>query len=320
METKLEALIKTWEGAWELRDGRRVASADSNHPLITGNGTIRETRESWQRHQSFFRLLDEDNKKLHLGLLPEPYAGDLRNAKVVILMKNPSFADHCYWEHEQADYKAAMIRNLRQKFSHEEAPLLYLRPEFCHTGGARYFGRWFRELASALVVEDGAEPVTIQAAVAAIARTVCVVQMMGYASADPPHGCRALPSAEAARAWVREELWPEVKHGTRSLLVMRDYPGWLEGVEDLKALKELPPKKLKELPPEKLKEGKKGATQAQLVERVKLRSGLNLDDYKHLHVELVNPRTPSFDPDSRMGAIVKDRVKDELGRSRAGAR
>lgn len=302
MGEKLDVLIAMWKGALargEKDGGRYVVALDEEgkkaSELFGPERSIPSTRAQWHDHPGFFQLRGEDREKFHVRLLPEPYAGDLQNAPVVILMKNPSFGDHCYWEHEQADYKAAMVANIEQGSFAGKVPLLYLRPEFCHTGGARYFGRWFRELARSLT-EEQKGAVTIQETVAAIATTVCVVQMTGYTSAKPPPSCATLHSAKAARAWVRAEVWPEVKEGRRSLLVMRDWKTWLEGVEGMTGLSKLPA--LADL------KGK------DVMAVLKDETRVDLTPYQqYLHIETASPRTPSFKQGSPQRKILEDCVR-----------
>lgn len=70
----------------------------------------------------------------------------------------------------------------------------------------------------------------------ALAQTICVVQMTGYTSAASPD-CSKLASAKLARQWLREEVIPAVRAGTRSLLAMRAVNEWFMGAdEERKAL------------------------------------------------------------------------------------
>jgi hypothetical protein len=76
----------------------------------------------------------------HTGLLPEPYLGDLRNAKVLILMGNPGFEPLDYYAEATSDALIKAKReNVRQDFSKTEFPNFFLDPKFSWHGGAQYW-------------------------------------------------------------------------------------------------------------------------------------------------------------------------------------
>lgn len=231
--TKSEELIAMWKAAVKAERGPYIAEQDQKGAPLLFSDSIRESADTWHQHRSYFAMRKEHQAKFHLNLIPEPYAGDIRRAPVVILMKNPGFDDHVYWEHEQEDYRKAMFANIRQDFSDGRPPFFSLRPEFSHMGNFRYFGRRLADLIEQFAEENH---VSTQVALDVVARTICVVQMTGYTSKAPP-SCDLLHSATVVRRWVHEEVLPAVKNHDRSLLVMRAVGEWMKAYDwqDLRA-------------------------------------------------------------------------------------
>jgi hypothetical protein len=63
-------------------------------------------------HQDFGRF----QHKMHFGLTPEPYVGDIRNAKVFILLLNPGFSVLDYYGEENEELRISLKNNLYQTF------------------------------------------------------------------------------------------------------------------------------------------------------------------------------------------------------------
>ncbi len=79
---------------------------------------------------------DFKDHRLHLSLVPQPYAGNLEQADIFVLLLNPGveYTDY-YGEYRQKEFRQCLVDNLRQQNSDEEFPFLWLNPEFCwHCG------------------------------------------------------------------------------------------------------------------------------------------------------------------------------------------
>ncbi len=80
------------------------------------------------------------DRRLHLGLLPLPFCGDLRRASIYVLMLNPGLGPNDYYgEYEVPEYRNALLSTLSQACSVERTPFLFLDPRFSWHGG---FGWW----------------------------------------------------------------------------------------------------------------------------------------------------------------------------------
>ncbi len=102
---------------------------------------------SWSRYVRDREFGAPGDKRFHLGLLPQPFQGDIESASVYILMSNPGLgpADY-YGEYEVPEYKDAMINNLKQTAANRRNPFLFLDPRFSWHGGYKYWHSKFTKL------------------------------------------------------------------------------------------------------------------------------------------------------------------------------
>ena len=151
-------------------------------------------------------LQHDNDSRLHLGLLPQPWFGDLESATVFILMLNPGLNPGDYFsEYRVPSYRNALISNLRQERG-REFPLLFLDPELSWHPGARYFRGKLHWLAQALANEKNMK---YREALAVVAKRVCVLQLVPYHSPVfrlPDRILDSLQSAELAKGFVKNLL------------------------------------------------------------------------------------------------------------------
>jgi hypothetical protein len=131
------------------------------------------------------------NTKLHLGLLPQPFFGDLRRASIYILLLNPGVrpADY-YGEYAVPAYRKALLAILKQEFAANSIPFQFLDPQFSWHGG---FGWWHGKFAR--VIERLAEGwnVSFAEARARLGSKLASIELVPYHS-----------PAFHDRGWIRE--------------------------------------------------------------------------------------------------------------------
>lgn len=151
-------------------------------------------------------LQHESDSRFHLGLLPQPWFGDLKSATVFILMLNPGLNPGDYFsEYKVPSYRDALIANLKQQRG-REFPLLFLDPELSWHPGARYFRGKLHWLVLSLVNERRME---YREALAEVAKRVCVLQLVPYHSPVfqlPNSLLDRLQSSELMKAFVENLL------------------------------------------------------------------------------------------------------------------
>jgi hypothetical protein len=158
------------------------------------------------------KCLDAPNdSRFHLGLLPEPYFGDLTKATFFVLMLNPGLSPACYYGEYRAGgrLRDAIISNLRQDQG-REFPFFYLDPEFAWHSGGRYFRARLHWLAEALVRQERR---SYREALAQIAQRVAVLQLVPYHSPNFKSGVvlGKLESTALVKDFVRERVVPRTE-------------------------------------------------------------------------------------------------------------
>jgi hypothetical protein len=92
-------------------------------------------------------------KGIDTSLIPEPFIGNHRSPKVVLLSLNPGLAEGDAKAHARPDFRAAMLRNLRHESL--EYPFYPLNPQFERTPCAA----WWLKKTRRLIEECGREKV-----------------------------------------------------------------------------------------------------------------------------------------------------------------
>lgn len=148
-----------------------------------------------------------DDKQLHLSLLPVPFAGNLEDAKIFILLMNPGLSPSDYYAEENPNFRAACIRNLRQSNGNDEFPFFSLNPEFAWSGG---FIWWEARLRPILVrLMETSQFSTYYEALAFLAKKIAVIELAPYHSVGGSalNGSgkpwKNLPSVNQARSFVQ---------------------------------------------------------------------------------------------------------------------
>ncbi|MGE5540201.1 MAG: hypothetical protein ACM30I_16415 [Gemmatimonas sp.] len=141
-------------------------------------------------------------------LVPVPWVGPIRTARVYLLFLNPGLSPHDHgYERDNAEFVAALRSNLTGG-----VPYVYLQNRFCdHPGYA-----W----ASCTFGDDIREEHT---------GDMCVIQLVPYHSKEGAvarRAARRLPSSRIAGAFVRDTLIPRAAHGEIGLIVARSARLW----------------------------------------------------------------------------------------------
>ncbi len=170
---------------------------------------------------------DPKDEDFHFSLLPVPYVGNLAKADVFILLLNPGFAPGDYYaEYENRAFKRALRRNLEQDFQGTEYPFLYLNPRFCWNGGYRWWEAKLRDIVQTVAKEQHGG--CYLDALKAVSRRVVAIELVPYHSArfrSRPE-ITNLPSAQAAKKWVRDSLVSRAKQRKVVIVVTRKTEVW----------------------------------------------------------------------------------------------
>jgi len=169
----------------------------------------------------------ENVHRLHMGLLPIPFSGNLQSARVFILMLNPGFSEVNYYSETHCPaFRSALLGTLRQRIPPNDFPMISLNPRFAWTGGYRY---WSMKLDNVLKAACKHHGFSWTDALRFVSRNMACVELYPYHSKSfnlPASIKNSLLSAKLAKAYVREVLVPKARSGAVTIIVTRKGNEW----------------------------------------------------------------------------------------------
>ena len=156
---------------------------------------------------------------LHLELVPKPYFGNIKKAKVVMLLLNPGFDEQeSGVELNSSRLKTAQLSNLDP----EKSRIFYLEDEFDWTAG----GKWLREKLKPLIDTVGEE---------SLIEKLMIIQYFPYNSQSYTVKAKnVLPSQNYNFDLVRQAIDKDLP-----ILLMRHKNEWFDKVPKLKIYKHI---------------------------------------------------------------------------------
>jgi hypothetical protein len=193
---------------------------EDNQPVV-----LEQPVETFDRFLAGPRFGRKDDDRLHLSLLPAPFHGNLRTAKIFILLMNPGFATSDYYAEEDHEFRSASIANLRQKGIDRQFPYFSLNPKFAWSGAYQWIESRMRKI---LWILQEKRQLTYLEALAFLSKQIAVIQLFPYHSVDgqaiPSRCWSELPSVLAARQFVKGELTDSPKQPL--IIVARSHAKW----------------------------------------------------------------------------------------------
>jgi len=214
-------LFDTWR-RWAPSSPPYVLDDDRSASAIT-RSVLHTSWESAHRSDDF---ASGGDSRLHLGLLPVPFIGNLATADIVVLLLNPGLSAGDYFgEYEVPAFRQALLDNLRQ-VGNDDHPFFYLNPAYgWHSG----FQWWNNKLSGVIELAAKHWSESFADARHRTANRLAAIQLVPYhsatfsASAAPPS---RLPSAKLARDYVHSELVPRALGGDVTIIVARQAATW----------------------------------------------------------------------------------------------
>ncbi len=148
-------------------------------------------------------------------LCPIPYVGELRTAKLVVVMLNPGYDVRSQALDEQHE-KTMLLNCLRQLPGTSFWPLtIKSRPDGNPPASSRYWRSIFRSFVTSRPLPE--EETYLQ-----IARSTCCVQLVPYHSKRAPdvETCRQMPSVRQMTSWIHAEISAR----QRPMIIFRGWP------------------------------------------------------------------------------------------------
>lgn len=223
----MHELITTWRNfptniSPYLLPGDKVLLQDSNRDCHM---------TSWIHYISDSNVGDPHDKRFHkcfhLGLLPQPFTGNIESASIYILMLNPGFGPSNYFgEYQMPEYRKAIISNLKQNHKDGRNPFFLLDPRFSWHGGYDYWHKKLRnliaEFASGVHISYGKSREFFQ-------QKIAVLDLVPYHSINfsmPKSTLNELRSVKLIRSYVNEVLVPKAKRGQCIIIIARGEKKW----------------------------------------------------------------------------------------------
>jgi hypothetical protein len=167
------------------------------------------------------------DRRLHLALLPMPFAGPLETASVVVLMLNPGLSPVDYFaEYEVPEFRNTLLSNLQRSAACPEHLNPFLNPQFAWHSGFGYWHGKFRELIANHAAAHGR---SLAESLRVFSREIAFLELYPYHSESfgLPRSIRSrLVSARLACSYAHEVLLPRALSGETLLLVTRQAKEW----------------------------------------------------------------------------------------------
>jgi hypothetical protein len=199
-----------------LFPGDQLAQFDGIHSVF-------RSFEEYIDHPDFGNPKDT---RIHLGLFPIPYIGDLANASIFLLMLNPGFAPCDYYvEHHYPGYRSILKRNLLQETTGDDYPFFCLDPQLSWTGGYEYWARKLSSIIQATINQNGMTP---QEAMQFLAKKLAVLELMPYHSLSFGAGylLNELESVLTMKRYVKDVVIPKAITGKAVVIATRAVKHW----------------------------------------------------------------------------------------------
>lgn len=179
------------------------------------------------------QILNKPNSRLHVGLIPQPYFGNLQKASIFILMLNPGLsASDFYAEQHHKEYRRALLESLHQENAKQDFPFLFLNPEFSWHQGFDY---WYSRLKKVVKELHYRRPRwSYKRCLSHLAKNVACLQLVPYHSTSfDAHQLiqsetRALESTKAIRCFAKDVAL-QAERGHSLVFVLRQSKNWKLG-------------------------------------------------------------------------------------------
>jgi len=220
---KLIDAWKSWEGRtppFILEEDRPCLHNAINNP----KGACCDPWEKVRESETFGSPADT---RLHLGLFPQPFCGNLVTARIFVLMLNPGLGYGDYFaEYETPGFKIALVAGLRQEFDVTHPSFMYLDPRFAFHSGFRW---WHDKFQAVIGNVAGERKIPFAQARRLLADQLASVELFPYHSRsfeDHGHWLRDLPSVKLVRDFVQNDLIPRTERGEALVIVTRKAKEW----------------------------------------------------------------------------------------------
>jgi hypothetical protein len=201
MEKEYKNLVTFWR---EVADNSSSKSKIHKKDIIDKTFLVNDLRPS---DVTKIYEIDSNPTKLHNEMIPVPYVGDILNAKIFYITLNPGYEHGDYFVNKHTNgLNDELLNNLKQESLNPEYPFFCLNPEYCHTGGYRYWDKMLKKLISKIVQNSKSKVSEIDVR-NYLAKNFAVIEMTGYPSKQSDRkSLEQLTSSKLAQSFVKNAL------------------------------------------------------------------------------------------------------------------
>lgn len=176
------------------------------------------------------RLSKGGDTRLHLGLIPVPFMGNVREASIYVLMLNPGLSLGHYFEHKAPSFRDALIANLRQERLEGIKSFPIMDPQFAWHSGFNY---WHQRLGRVIKLLADHKGMSFIQAREELASKLAVIQLVPYRSAtfghrelleEPKYG--GLHSVKLVKDFVQSKVADRVSNREAIVIIARQVKTW----------------------------------------------------------------------------------------------
>lgn len=168
----------------------------------------------------------ESTGLFHTNLLPMPYAGSLRDAKIFLLLLNPglSLADY-YAEATSKEFVADLTRNIIQDNTDLAYPFLFLNPKHLSHPGGQY---WFKKLKPYIADISKAQNMSYVNALSYVSKRIAILELVPYHSKifKSSKSTKNLESVMQMKEFIKRYLLPKVRANEACIICTRKAKEW----------------------------------------------------------------------------------------------
>lgn len=236
------SLVRFWD-SFKIGEAPYIHPKDKNYKFKKGRSkgqTILETdcvHKNAMDFKAFLKSKSFGNDKdtgFHLSILPSPYKGDLKRAKIFILLLNPGLSYTDYYGERRGDGNLTrkLKANLKQKLGKSKFPFIWLDPGLCWHAGFVWWESKLRNVLRKIAKNDSKS--SYNEALQRLSQKIACIEIVPYHSLKFKNSSflHELPSVKAAKNFVLKNLLPRAERGEITLIVTRQSKAW--GLKKLK--------------------------------------------------------------------------------------
>lgn len=224
-------LFRAWSH-FEPSSGPNILQGDEIllDPIISKKYTV--ANRSFKNFASRINFGERD-KKLHLSLLPLPFAGSIRNAKVVLLCLNPGLHPGDYYtEMHIPEVREKKLATIRSEYQEKEFPNIFLDPNLSWHPGFNY---WHKKFTG--IIEEVAKQrqLSRRKSISLVSQSVAFIERIPYHSESFGLSKKIvdkLHSSRLVKEYVQNRLVPKAIDNHLTIIVTRQVKQW--GLEESK--------------------------------------------------------------------------------------